>query len=205
MTGRERFIAAIEGRTVDRPPAWIMRQAGRYLPEYRELRGQHTFTEMYKQPDVAIEVTLQPIKRFGFDEHCLWHLIGRQSRYWQPRITKNGREITDDVKQRFGNPQDLADASDMKEIMKPVQAPANNFANLFEVPVLFYAAVLTAYVVQANGTLLIILLWVFVVLRYVHSYAQLTNNIVAQRVRVWGFSYIALWGAWIMLAWETFL
>ena len=77
------------------------------------------------------------------------------------------------------NPQDLADASDMKEIMKPVQAPANNFANLFEVPVLFYAAVLTAYVVQANGTLIIILLWVFVVLRYVHSYAQLTNNIVA--------------------------
>ena len=103
------------------------------------------------------------------------------------------------------NPQDLADASDMKEIMKPVQAPANNFANLFEVPVLFYAAVLTAYVVQANGTLLIILFWVFVALRYVHSYAQLTNNIVVQRVRVWGVSCIALWGAWITLAWETFL
>lgn len=67
LNGRSRFIAAVEGKPVDRPPVWLMRQAGRYLPEYRAVRKDHTFTEMYKQPDVAIEVTLQPIRRFGFD------------------------------------------------------------------------------------------------------------------------------------------
>ena len=102
------------------------------------------------------------------------------------------------------NPQHLADASDLREAMKPVQAPANNFTNLFEVPVLFYAAVLTAYVVHGDSWLVHLLFWVFVVLRYVHSYIQLTSNIVMQRFRVYAFSCLALWGAWIVLAWETF-
>lgn len=102
------------------------------------------------------------------------------------------------------NPQDLADASDLKEIIKPVQAPANNFINLFEVPVLFYAAVLTAYVINADGWLIFILFWIFVVLRYLHSYIQLTSNIVLSRFRVYGFSCLALWIAWIVLAFEAF-
>lgn len=72
MTGRERFIRAVEGKPVDGPPIWMMRQAGRYLPEYRAIRANHTFTEMYKQPDVATEVTLQPIRRFGMDAAILF-------------------------------------------------------------------------------------------------------------------------------------
>lgn len=67
MTGRERFQAACQGRPVDRPPVWLMRQAGRYLPEYRALKQQHTFLEMVRSPDLAAEVTLQPIRRYALD------------------------------------------------------------------------------------------------------------------------------------------
>jgi len=72
VRGRERFIAALEGRPVDRPPVWLMRQAGRYLPEYRAVRAQHSFQEMYRRPELATEVTLQPIRRFGFDAAILF-------------------------------------------------------------------------------------------------------------------------------------
>ncbi len=108
------------------------------------------------------------------------------------------------VRQERINPQDLADAWDLREIMKPVQAPANNFTNLFEVPVLFYAAVLTAFVLHADSWLIFILFWIYVGLRYAHSYIQLTSNVVMHRFRVYGFSCFAMWLAWIVLAFEAF-
>lgn len=68
MTPRERFLAACRRETVDRPPAWMMRQAGRYLPEYRSTRqGKGGFLEMVHDPATAAEITLQPIRRFGMD------------------------------------------------------------------------------------------------------------------------------------------
>ncbi|MFB6373276.1 MAG: uroporphyrinogen decarboxylase family protein, partial [Bradymonadaceae bacterium] len=50
MNKRERFLAACQCRPVDHPPVWIMRQAGRYLPEYRELREDHSFHEVVADP-----------------------------------------------------------------------------------------------------------------------------------------------------------
>lgn len=67
MNSRERFLAAARCQPVDRTPAWMMRQAGRSLPEYRELRSGHTFMEMCHRPELAAEATLQPIRRFGMD------------------------------------------------------------------------------------------------------------------------------------------
>jgi uroporphyrinogen decarboxylase len=61
------FLAACRGQATPRPPLWLMRQAGRYLPEYREIRRHVTFLELCKTPALAAEVTLQPIRRFGFD------------------------------------------------------------------------------------------------------------------------------------------
>jgi uroporphyrinogen decarboxylase len=62
-----RFDAALRGEKTDRTPIWFMRQAGRYLPEYREVRKKLSFDEMLADADVATEITLQPIKRFDLD------------------------------------------------------------------------------------------------------------------------------------------
>jgi uroporphyrinogen decarboxylase len=67
MTGRERFLAACRCGKVDRPPVWMMRQAGRYLPEYQNLKKSYTFHHMVHTPELSAKVTLQPIQRFSFD------------------------------------------------------------------------------------------------------------------------------------------
>jgi uroporphyrinogen decarboxylase len=67
LPSRRRFVDAAFGRVVDRPPVWLMRQAGRYLPEYREVRKRLKFLELCADVPSAIEVTLQPFRRFGMD------------------------------------------------------------------------------------------------------------------------------------------
>jgi uroporphyrinogen decarboxylase len=72
MTSRERFLAACACRPLDRPPIWIMRQAGRYLPEYRDLKARYTFAELVRTPELASEVTMLPLRRFALDAAILF-------------------------------------------------------------------------------------------------------------------------------------
>jgi uroporphyrinogen decarboxylase len=67
------FLAALEGQTLSRPPFWFMRQAGRYLPEYREIRKNvSSFLDLCYTPELAAEVTVQPVRRFHPDVAILF-------------------------------------------------------------------------------------------------------------------------------------
>jgi len=72
VTPRRRFLDAARCRATDRPPIWMMRQAGRCLPEYRALKEKYSFLELVRTPELATEVTLQPVRRFGFDAAILF-------------------------------------------------------------------------------------------------------------------------------------
>ena len=72
MTASSTFLAACRGQPVAHTPIWVMRQAGRYLPEYRELRAKVDFEELTRRPDLAAEVTLQPLRRFELDAAILF-------------------------------------------------------------------------------------------------------------------------------------
>ncbi len=102
MNGRERMIAACRGEAVDRPPVWLMRQAGRHLPEYNELRGAHSFWEMVRTPELAAEVTLQPVRRYGMDAAVVFSdiLIVLEAMGAEVRFETGGPVLAEPVRSR---------------------------------------------------------------------------------------------------------
>jgi uroporphyrinogen decarboxylase len=67
MSRADRYLNACRKENVDCTPVWIMRQAGRYLEEYRAVRAKHSFIEVCKTPELVVEITLQPVRRFDID------------------------------------------------------------------------------------------------------------------------------------------
>ncbi|MEY2588021.1 MAG: uroporphyrinogen decarboxylase, partial [Acidimicrobiaceae bacterium] len=66
------FLAACRGEPHDRVPVWFMRQAGRSLPEYRALRGEGSILDAIRDPELAAEISLQPVHRYGVDAAILY-------------------------------------------------------------------------------------------------------------------------------------
>lgn len=72
MIKNDLFLRALRGETVSRPPVWMMRQAGRYLPEFMAIREKYDFFTRCQTPELASEITVQPIRRFGMDAAILF-------------------------------------------------------------------------------------------------------------------------------------
>jgi uroporphyrinogen decarboxylase len=118
---RPLLLRALAGDEVERPPAWLFRQAGRWLPEYRELRARTTFAELCATPELACEATLQPIHRFPFDAAIVFSdlLVPLEGFGWKVRHGDHGPELVDGPK----SAQEAA-ARDRFEPNATVAAPA---------------------------------------------------------------------------------
>ena len=90
------LLSALAGTTVTPPPIWLMRQAGRYLPEYREVRAKvASFLDLCLNPTLAAEVTLQPLRRFQFDAAIVFsdilivpHALGQKVAFLEGSIAQ---------------------------------------------------------------------------------------------------------------------
>lgn len=120
MSERRVVLDVLKGEAVFPPPIWMMRQAGRYLPEYRQTRQQAgSFLDLCYNPDLAVEVTLQPIRRFGFDASILFSdilvipdALGRDLRFEEGRGPLMPPITTDEIAR--------LDASRLHQHLEPV-------------------------------------------------------------------------------------
>ena len=113
-------------------------------------------------------------------------------RLYQTRLTE--------MKLKRIHPQRVASSAQMAALVEDTRA-ADNFRNLFELPVLFYAAMLLAIQTDSQSLALLVLAWAFVALRYVHSYIQCSYNRVKDRFSAYLFGGLALWSIWGVLVW----
>jgi len=153
------LLRVLNGEALDVPPVWLMRQAGRYLPEYRAVRARAgSFLDVCYTPELAEEVTLQPIRRFGFDAAILFadillvpHALGQELRFVEgegPRLDPLG-----DVA-GLGR---LKPVDEIDEVLAPVYAAVARLAHSLpdEVTLIGFAGApwtVASYMIAGRGT-----------------------------------------------------
>ncbi len=106
------FLRALKGETVERPPVWMMRQAGRYLPEFMAIRDKYDFFTRCRTPELASEITVQPIRRYGMDAAILFSDI---------LVIPQAMNIEVQMKPNFGPylPNPVTDQKGVDEVIVP--------------------------------------------------------------------------------------
>ncbi len=154
----DRFLRACRRESVDCTPIWLMRQAGRFLPEYRQLRQQHSMLEMIKTPELAVEVTLQPLQRFDLDAGIIFadilpplEALGIQVEFVKgegPSIQQPVRSVSDVERLRTPAPEEIAPYT-----QEAIRLAARELAN--RVPLIGFSGApftLAAYLVEGGSS-----------------------------------------------------
>ncbi|THV61130.1 uroporphyrinogen decarboxylase [Flagellimonas alvinocaridis] len=112
MIKNDLFLRALKGETVERPPVWMMRQAGRYLPEFMELKHKYDFFTRCQTPELASEITVQPIRRYGMDAAILFSDI---------LVIPQAMDIEVEMKPNFGPylPNPIRSKEDLEKVIVP--------------------------------------------------------------------------------------
>src|SRR5580765_621464 len=106
------LLSALKGEKVERPPVWMMRQAGRYLPDYMKLKEKYSFFERVQTPELATAITIQPVEQIGVDAAIIFSdiLVVPQAMGLEVQLIENkGPYLPDPIK----------NASDIKRIYIP--------------------------------------------------------------------------------------
>ncbi len=130
----------------------------------------------------------------------LWPMVAMAALTFVVAVVMYRRRIAE-IRAKRIRPQSLASAVAMATELEDTAA-ADNFRNLFEAPVLFYAASLLAYAIGASSPALVALLWAYVALRVVHSVIHCTSNRVIRRFQAFAASLAVLLAIWVVVAWH---
>jgi hypothetical protein len=111
------------------------------------------------------------------------------------------RKRVAEMKLKRIHPQRIRTRSKSKALLTDSESAADNFSNLFELPILFYTAILLTLILMVQDSILVILAWAFVISRYLHSFVHVNYNRVMHRFSVFVFSSFVLLAYWVRLGW----
>ena len=111
------------------------------------------------------------------------------------------RKRVAEMKLKRIHPQRIRTRSKSKALLTDSASAADNFSNLFELPILFYTAILLTLILMVQDSILVILAWAFVISRYLHSFVHVNYNRVMHRFSVFVFSSFVLLAYWVRLGW----